>query len=85
MHEQGSSFKRKGEITVHINDAIQAMQVALINEQWEEAEARLNQIRSYVRNGGEMEPHHYDAMRDGHTLIMKALVDRTPELQTPQV
>lgn len=68
---------------MHINEAIQAMQVALINEQWEEAEARLNSIRSYVRNGGEMEPHHYDAMRNGHTLIMKALVDRTPELQTP--
>ena len=70
---------------MHIKDAIQEMRVALISEQWEAAEARLNLIRSYVRNGGEMEPHQYDAMRDGHIAIMKALVDRTPELQTPQV
>lgn len=70
---------------MHINDAIQEMQFAMLNEQWDLAEARLNLIRSYVRNGGEMEPHHYDAMRNGHALIMKALVDRTPELQFPQV
>lgn len=70
---------------MNIDEAIDLLQANIEAGLFGEAQMVLSKIREYIRNGGEMEPKHYDQLRMGHARIMGNVVDNTPELQPTQL
>ena len=69
------------KIYPEVDGLLSQMRTAVRDRRWDAALVAHEKLVLHFKNGGEMEPRHFDEMRTLYGMAMSMKVEETPELQ----